>query len=182
MFRTAAQSLRFRAGVVAARHQVALQQRAMSTAATLPKQSPPSEKVVQLADQILALNLMEGKELSDLLKERLGIPKDAVMGFGAAPVAAAPAAAPVAPVAEKKEEAPAAKAKSSYDVKLEACPADKKIALIKSFRTLVTNMPLKEAKDLIESAPCVLGKGLSKDVAEQWKKTLEEAGAKIALV
>jgi large subunit ribosomal protein L7/L12 len=91
----------------------------------------------------------------------------------AAPVAvAAPGAAPAA--AEAVEE------KDEFNVVLEAA-GDKKIQVIKVVRELVSGLGLKEAKDLVESAPKPILEGVAKDAAEAAQKKLEDAGAKVSL-
>ncbi len=84
----------------------------------------------------------------------------------AAPGAAAPA--------EEVEE------KTEFDVVLEEFPADKKIAILKVVRTL-TGLGLKEAKDLVEAAPKAVKEAIAKEAAEDAKKQLEEAGAKVSI-
>ncbi len=95
-------------------------------------------------------------------------------GVKAAPVAVAaaagPAAAPAAAAAEQTE----------FTVVLDSFAADKKIGIIKVVREL-TGLGLKEAKDIVEAAPKPLKEGVSKAEAEDMKKKLEEAGAKVAL-
>jgi large subunit ribosomal protein L7/L12 len=86
-------------------------------------------------------------------------------------VAAAPGAAAAAPVEEEKDE---------FNVVLEAA-GDKKIQVIKVVRELVSGLGLKEAKDLVESAPKPIIEGVAKDAAEAAQKKLEEAGAKVSL-
>jgi len=81
-------------------------------------------------------------------------------------------AAPVA--AEVVEE------KTEFDVILETVPADKKIAVLKVVRSL-TGLGLKEAKELVESAPKAVQEAVAKDTAEEAKKQLEEVGAKVVL-
>ncbi|NJN89126.1 MAG: 50S ribosomal protein L7/L12, partial [Leptolyngbyaceae cyanobacterium SL_5_14] len=88
-------------------------------------------------------------------------------GFAmAAPAAAAPA--------EEVEE------KTEFDVVLEEVPADKKIAILKVVRTL-TGLGLKEAKDLVESAPKPVKEAIAKEAAEEAKKQIEEAGGKVSI-
>jgi large subunit ribosomal protein L7/L12 len=86
---------------------------------------------------------------------------------------AAPGAGAAA-VAEEVEE------KTEFDVVLEEVPADKKIAVLKVVRTL-TGLGLKEAKDLVEATPKAVKEGVAKADAEDAKKQLEEAGAKVAI-
>ncbi|MBV7294579.1 50S ribosomal protein L7/L12 [Corynebacterium sp. TAE3-ERU12] len=90
------------------------------------------------------------------------------------------AAAPVAAVAAAGADAPAAEEKDEFDVVLEDAGA-KKIGVIKVVRELVSGLGLKEAKELVESAPKAILEGASKDDAEAAKTKLEEAGAKVSL-
>ena len=86
---------------------------------------------------------------------------------------AAPGAGAAAPAEEVEE-------KTEFDVVLEEVPADKKIAVLKVVRTL-TGLGLKEAKDLVEAAPKAVKEAIAKDAAEDAKKQLEEAGAKVSV-
>ena len=70
--------------------------------------------------------------------------------------------------------------KTEFTIVLEEVPADKKIAILKVVRT-ITGLGLKEAKDLVEAAPKNVKEGISKEIAENAKKQLEEAGAKVSL-
>ena len=89
------------------------------------------------------------------------------------------AAAPVAAAAGPAAAAEAAEEKTEFDVIL-ASFGEKKVAVIKAVRA-VTGLGLKEAKDMVESAPTAVKEGASKDEAETVKKQLEEAGAKVEL-
>ena len=113
----------------------------------------------KIVDQLSKLTVVEVAELSKQLEEKWGV-------TAAAPVAAAPAAAPV-------EE------KSEFTIFL-AAVGDKKINVIKEVRT-ITGLGLKEAKDLVEAAPKEVKTGVLKKDAEEAKKKLEAAGAKIEL-
>ncbi len=115
--------------------------------------------------QIDQLTVLELNNLVKALEEHYGV-------SAAAAVAAAPAAggAAAAPVVEEKTE---------FDVVLKAA-GDKKINVIKAVRE-VTSLGLKEAKDLVESAPATVKEGVSKDEAESIKKKFEEAGATIEI-
>ena len=124
-----------------------------------------SDDIKSLGDKIVALTLMQAKELGDYLKDVHGIEPAA----GAVAVAAAPAAG-----AEGGGEA---EEKTSFDVILKEI-GDKKIQVIKTVREL-TSLGLKEAKDLVESAPAKVKEGLPKDEAEKMKAKLEEVGAKV---
>lgn len=106
-----------------------------------------SEKVQQLAKDIMGLSVLECSQLSNILREKLGIPRGAAMPMAmpmAMPQAGAAAAGPSAaaePVEEKKE-------KTEFDVKLESFSAEGKIKVIKEIRA-ITNLGLKEAKELV---------------------------------
>lgn len=115
-----------------------------------------------------ALKAMPALELSELVKEL-----EEVFGVSAA----APVAVAAAPAAGEGGEA--AEEKSSFDVMLEGY-GDNKIAVIKAVRE-ITGLGLKEAKDLVESAPKPVQEGLAKDKAEELKAKLEAAGAAVTL-
>jgi large subunit ribosomal protein L7/L12 len=114
------------------------------------------------------LTLLEAAELVKQIEDAFGVSAAAPVGgmMMAAPGAAAPA--------EEVEE------QTEFDVVLEEVPADKKIAILKVVRTL-TGLGLKEAKDMVESAPKAVKEGATKDDAEDAKKQLEEAGAKVSV-
>ena len=121
------------------------------------------EKMESFLSYVESLTLLEASKLVKALEERLGV-------SAAAPVAvaaAAPAAAAAAPVEEKTE----------FDVILADFGANK-INVIKVVRA-ITNLGLKEAKDLVEGAPKPIKTAVPKDEAESIKKQLEEAGAKV---
>lgn len=127
--------------------------------------------MLELADQITQLNLLEVSDLTELLRKRLNLPASyARPMYAAGPVAAAPAAEPEAPKVEK----------TAFDVKLDGFDAAAKIKVIKEIRA-VTELGLKEAKELVEGAPVVVKKGLKKEEAEELQKKLEAVGAKISL-
>ncbi len=118
----------------------------------------------KIADDLSNLTVLEAAELSKLLEDKRG-------GSAAAPVAvAAPGAGGDAAPAEEKDE---------FDVVLTGA-GDKKINVIKEVRA-ITGLGLKEAKDLVESAPKPVKEAASKDEAEELKKKLEEAGASVEL-
>lgn len=114
----------------------------------------------ELGDKIAELTLKQAVELGDYLKEAHGIEPAA----GAAVIAAAPGAAP-----EEAEE------KTTFDVILKDF-GDQKIKVIKAVRAL-TNLGLKEAKELVEGAPKAVKEGVPKDEAEDALRQLTEAGA-----
>ena len=116
----------------------------------------------KIIDELSTLTVVEGAELSKQLEEKWGV------------TAAAPAAA-AAPGAA----APAAEEKSEFSLFL-AATGDKKINVIKEVRA-ITALGLKEAKDLVEVAPKEIKGGVAKKEAEEFKKKLEAAGAKVEL-
>jgi large subunit ribosomal protein L7/L12 len=125
-----------------------------------------SSDIKKLGDKIVALTLMQAKELGDYLKEEHGIEPAA----GGAVMMAGPAAPGPA---EEKEE------KTTFDVILKEF-GDKKIQVIKEVRAL-TGLGLKEAKDLVEGAPKPVKEGLSKEDAEAARQQLEAVGAVVEL-
>ncbi len=121
------------------------------------------EKIVE---DLSSLTVMEAAELSKLLEEKWGVSASAAVAVAAAPGASA-------------DGGQAAEAKDSFDIIL-ADAGDSKINVIKEVRA-VTSLGLKEAKDLVEAAPKPLKEGASKEEAEEIKKKLEDAGAKVEL-
>ncbi len=119
-----------------------------------------------LAEQIVNLTLLEAQELKTILKDEYGIEPAA----GGAVMMAGPAAGGDAAPAEEQTE---------FDVILVSA-GDKKINVIKEVRA-ITGLGLKEAKDLVEAGGKAVKEGASKDEAEEMKKKLEEAGAKVEL-
>jgi large subunit ribosomal protein L7/L12 len=116
------------------------------------------------AEQLVNLTVKEVNELAGILKSEYGIEPAAA----AVAVAAGPAAA--ADVVEEK---------TSFDVILKGAGANK-LAIVKAVKEL-TGLGLKEAKDIVDSAPAAIKEGISKDEAEALKKSLEEAGAEVEL-
>ena len=121
----------------------------------------------KIVDELSKLTVVEAAELSKQLEEKWGV--TAAVPVAAAPVAAAPAAGATAQAEEKTE----------FTIFLSAA-GDKKINVIKEVRS-ITGLGLKEAKDLVEAAPKEVKKGVSKKDAEDAKKKLEAAGAKVEL-
>jgi len=119
--------------------------------------------LAKIVDDLSALTVMEAAELSKMLEEKWGV-------SAAAPVAVAAAAGAPAEAAEEKDE---------FDVVLTDAGAQK-INVIKEVRG-ITGLGLKEAKDLVEGAPKTVKEGAAKAEAEEIKKKLEEAGAKVEL-
>ena len=127
-----------------------------------------STKTEQILEDLKSLTLIEVSDLVEKLEKTFNI--DASQVSAGVVMAGVPAAA-----------APAEEAKSEFDVILaEAPPADKKLGVLKIVRTL-TGLGLKEAKDLVESAPKTIKEKVSKAEADTMKKELEEAGGKITL-
>jgi large subunit ribosomal protein L7/L12 len=118
--------------------------------------------LAKIVDELSSLTVMQAAELSKMLEEKWGV-------SAAAPVAAA-AAGPAAAAAEEQTE---------FTVML-AAAGDKKIEVIKEVRA-ITGLGLKEAKDLVEAAPKAVKEGVNKKDAEDIKKKLEAAGAKVEL-
>jgi large subunit ribosomal protein L7/L12 len=122
-------------------------------------------KLQGILDQIKELTLLEAAELVKMMEETFGV------SAAAAAVAAAPAAGPAAAAEPEKED---------FDVILSAFDAAKKIGIIKVVRE-ITQLGLKEAKDLVEAAPKPVKEGVPKAEAEELKKKLTEAGATVEL-
>ena len=126
----------------------------------------PAE-IKKLGDKIVGLTLKQAVDLADYLKEEHGIEPAA----GGAVMMAGPAAAAAEGAAEEE--------KTSFDVVLTGA-GDKKIQVIKAVRAL-TNLGLKEAKDLVEGVPKPVKEGVAKAEAEEAKKQLEEAGGAVEI-
>ena len=122
-----------------------------------------SEKITAMIEEVKALTVLELSELVKALEEEFGVSAAAM---------AAPAAGGAA--------APAAEEKTEFDVVLAGFDAAAKIQVIKAVRE-ITGLGLAEAKGVVEGAPKTLKEAVSKDEAEEMKKKLEEAGAKVEL-
>jgi len=121
----------------------------------------------KLVDELSSLTVIEAAELSKLLEEKWGVS------------AAAPVAVAAAGGAAGGAPAEAAAEKTEFTVVL-AAAGDKKINVIKEVRA-ITNLGLKEAKDLVEGAPKPVKEGVNKDEAAKLKKQLEDAGATVQI-
>ena len=119
----------------------------------------------KIVEDLSSLTVLEAAELSKLLEDKWGVS------------AAAPVAVAAAPAAGGGEAA--AEEKTEFDLELTEAGSNK-IAVIKEVRT-ITGLGLKEAKDLVEGAPKPLKQGVKKEEAEEMKKALEAAGAKVTL-
>ena len=125
-----------------------------------------SGKVSELLETVEHLSVLELAELVKAMESEFGVSAQAAVAVAAMPGMAG-AAAGAAPAEEK----------TTFQVIL-ASSGDKKIQVIKEIRT-ITNLGLKEAKDLVESAPKLVKDGVSKEEAEKMKQVLESAGAKV---
>lgn len=125
-----------------------------------------AEELIQAIDEMTVLEL---NELVKALQDKYGVSAAAPVAVGMMPG--------MMPGAPAGEAAPAAEEKTSFDVVL-AAAGDNKLQVIKVVRE-ITQLGLKEAKDLVEGAPQKVKEGVSKEEAEEIKKKLEEAGAKV---
>ncbi len=121
----------------------------------------------EILEKLKTLSLLEASELVSQIEEAFGV-------SAAAPVGGMMMAAGGGAAAEEAEE------KTEFDVMLDEVPGDKKIAILKVVRTM-TGLGLKEAKGMVESAPIVVKEAIAKDAAEEAKKSLEDAGAKVTI-
>ncbi len=119
----------------------------------------------KIVEDLSSLTVLEAAELSKMLEDKWGVS------------AAAPVAVAAAPTAGGGEAA--AEEKTEFDIELSEAGSNK-IAVIKEVRT-ITGLGLKEAKDLVEGAPKPLKQGVKKEEADEMKKALEAAGAKVTL-
>ena len=122
--------------------------------------------VKEIGDKIVALSLLQAKELSDYLKNTYGLEAAAAAAVMAAPAGGAAAGE-------------AAAEKTEFDVVLESA-GEKKIGVIKVVRA-ITGLGLAEAKALVDGAPKTVKEAVAKAEAEKMKKELEEAGGKVSL-
>jgi large subunit ribosomal protein L7/L12 len=122
----------------------------------------------KLVDQLGKMTVLELVELKNALEEAWGV------------TAAAPVAMAAMPGVASAGAEEAAEEKTAFDVMLTAI-GDKKIQVIRVVREVVPGLGLKEAKDLVESAPAAIKEGVTKDEAEQMKAKLEETGATVEI-
>ncbi len=122
----------------------------------------------KIVDEISGLSLMDAAQLVKMLEDKLGVTAAAPMAMAAMPAAGpAPAAAP----AEEKTE---------FNVILKAA-GEKKIEVIKAVRQIVSSLGLKEAKELVDTAPQPVLQGVSKEAAQDARAKLEAAGASVSV-
>ncbi|ESQ32685.1 hypothetical protein EUTSA_v10004960mg [Eutrema salsugineum] len=127
------------------------------------------EKIEKIGSEISSLTLEEARILVDYLQDK----------FGVSPLSLAPAAAAVAAPGDGGAAA-VVEEQTEFDVVINEVPSSNRIAVIKAVRAL-TSLALKEAKELIEGLPKKFKEGVTKDEAEEAKKQLEEAGAKVSI-
>ena len=123
-------------------------------------------KIDQIVEELKTLTLLEAADLVAKIEETFGV--DASAATGGTMVMAT-----TAPIEEIEE-------KTEFNLMLDEVPADKKIAVLKVVRS-ITGLGLKEAKELVESAPKVVQEGIAKESAENGKKQIEDAGGKASL-
>lgn len=141
---------------------------------------PPSEQVGKIVDELSGLTLLEVMDLTEVLRQKMDVKEMPIMammmpgmGFGGGMKGAGKHGAG-GKGEEKKEE------KLVFDVKLEGFDAAAKIKVIKEVRGF-TDLGLKEAKDLVEKAPSLLKKGVTKEEAENIIQKMKEVGAKVSM-
>nr|YP_011005694.1 50S ribosomal protein L12 [Cymathaere triplicata]WAM62698.1 50S ribosomal protein L12 [Cymathaere triplicata] len=128
-----------------------------------------TEKISTLIDELKTLTLLEAAELVKAIEETFDV--DASAGGGVMMMSQGGGTSEGAEAVEEKTE---------FDVSLDEVPKDKKIPILKVVRS-VTELGLKEAKELVENTPKVIKEGLTKAAAEETKKILEDAGAVVTL-
>ena len=133
-----------------------------------------SEKTDEILEQLKSLSLLEASELVKQIEDAFGVDASASSGGGMMMMAPGMAAG-----AAGGEAAPAEEEKTEFDVVLEDVGGSK-IPVLKVVRAL-TGLGLKEAKDMVEGTPKAIKEGVSKEDAEDAKKQLEEAGAKVSI-
>lgn len=125
-------------------------------------------KLEQIVEDLSSLTVLEAAELATLLEEKWGVSAAAPVAMGAMPMGGGDAGAA------------AAEEKTEFDVILTS-GGEKKIGVIKVVREVVSGLGLKEAKELVESAPKPIKEGVSKEEAEELKKKFEDAGATVEI-
>jgi large subunit ribosomal protein L7/L12 len=123
-----------------------------------------------IIEQLKKLTLIEASELVNLIESTFDVDASSTSQT----MLAAPEISNVNTLINPLEE------KTEFDLILEEVPAEKKISILKAIR-VITNLGLKEAKDMVEAAPKIVLKGMSKDTINNAQKLLEDAGAKIII-
>jgi large subunit ribosomal protein L7/L12 len=126
-----------------------------------------SEKIDKIVEELKILTLLEASELVTKIEETFGVDASAASAGNVVMTAVG--------TTEEVEE------KTEFNLMLDEVPADKKIPVLKIVRSL-TGLGLKEAKELVDSAPKQIQEGVAKDIAEAAKKQIEDAGGKASLV
>ena len=126
-----------------------------------------SKKIEQIVNDLKTLTLLEASKLVKEIEKTFNI--DTSSKFS-----------PIAPVVTSNSENKKPEEKTEFDIVLEEVPKNKKITVLKTIRSL-TQLGLKEAKTLVESVPQSIQKDVTKNNAEDIKKRLEDAGAKVSL-
>ncbi|KYQ52176.1 39S ribosomal protein L12, mitochondrial [Trachymyrmex zeteki] len=152
-----------------------------STSSPPSSPSPPSPsdknpihlKIDKIANDIIALNLIEVAKLSELLKKRLNLPDAPVMPVGGFVAAAQ---------ASEEEEVEQKQVQTEFTVKLMAFDEKQKVPLIKEVKNLMSDMNLVQAKKFVESAPAIVRADISKEEAEKLRDALTKVGATITIV
>ncbi|WOH10187.1 hypothetical protein DCAR_0729650 [Daucus carota subsp. sativus] len=138
---------------------------------TLTKAQAQTQKLERIADELLSLSKLELHDYNILMRHKMGLNK-----YGPAAVGLQSGSGSAGPATEVK----AAAEKMVFDVKLEKFDAAAKIKIIKEVRAF-TDLGLKDAKDLVEKAPVVVKKGLTKEEAEAISEKLKALGATVVL-
>lgn len=128
-----------------------------------------TEKISTLIDELKTLTLLEAAELVKAIEETFDV--DASAGGGMMMMSAG---------APSSDDSAGGEEKTEFNVSLDEVPKDKKISILKIVRS-VTELGLKEAKEVVENTPKVIQEGLPKAAAEETKKLLEDAGAVVTL-
>ncbi|KAI3846957.1 hypothetical protein MKX03_034449 [Papaver bracteatum] len=149
-------------------------------ASTSTEEVKPSERVVSLVDEISDLTLLEVADLTEVLRKKLNINEMPIMttmmpGLGIGGKVGGGAGG-----ASKGGEEKKAAEKTAFDLKLEGFDAAGKIKIIKEVRTF-TDLGLKEAKELVEKAPTLLKKGVTKEEAQKIIEKMTAIGAKVTM-
>ncbi|XP_022739897.1 uncharacterized protein LOC111291991 [Durio zibethinus] len=147
-----------------------------------PTKQAPSENVAAIVDELTSLTLLEVMDLTEVLRQKMDVKEMPIMavmmpgmGFGGAMKGAGKGGAGGPGKGEEKKEE-----KMVFDVKLEGFDAAAKIKVIKEVRGF-TDLGLKEAKDLVEKAPTLLKKGVTKEEAEKIIQKMKDVGAKVSM-
>ncbi|KAL2939536.1 50S ribosomal protein L7/L12 [Bienertia sinuspersici] len=143
--------------------------------------SPPNDRVLRLVDEVSSLKLTEVAELGSILMEKMGMKEDEPPVIGVLNPCAAAGLAQMAgksPAGDAQESVK--EEKTVFELKLESFETASKLKVIKEIRAL-TDLGLKEAKDLVEKTPSIFKKGVPKEEAEQIIDKLKAAGAKVVM-